>query len=448
MASFAHSDHSPSQLIFQFLGTSASMVRYTSILSVVALSDIQPTHTHTTQTHTTQTLSGFTHSTYHKKSQKQPNRINVMALGDWGAPLDVANLVEAQKSVATIMGLWAKSKGAFHVLDLGDSLYYQGTRPLNVDYRMKDSFVGPYKELHAQQVHWSGVYGNHDVGQGAPLCISIDNEENSNNPTRIVCNTPAEVVAALQDLIEGQRIYHTYNELWHEKKNFYTEAFTTDDLVVDLYYVDMNSIMSMGKSGICCQCELPEGNVWRYCQSETKDPCAAKPDVVKACVDLLDEWEQKSYAMVKEIACASKAHHKVLVSHYSVLLHMDEPFMRSRWLKLLKNCGITLSISGHTHAMAEHVYDDISFLTSGNGGGLAIQLVPEPIVGRTVWKHDKPQSFGFLALSFTKTEITAEFVVVDADSKEGYEVIRTVTIPRTAHDAPFSSKNASNLQFS
>ncbi|KAL0589898.1 hypothetical protein ABG067_002123 [Albugo candida] len=392
------------------------MVRYMAILSVVAIYE-------------TLIVLSFTHSYYDKSSRNRQGEINVMALGDWGAPDDGTYMIQNQKSVAAIMNSWTEKHGACHVLDLGDSFYPYGVRTFNRTERLEVSYVEVYKELHKEVIEWSGVYGNHDFGQGAPLCIQkvivdvgadVDVDDDKFTLERITCDTKEKVIEALNDMAEAQTGYAKENKLWHAKKNFYTETFTNDDLVVDL-----------PKTG--------------------EKTCTAKPDVVKACVDHLNNWEDKSFEMVEAKACVSKADYKVLVSHYNVLMHMDVE-KQKRWLNLFKECGITLSLNGHDHTMAYHKYEYTTYLTSGNGGGIkarALSRGTKNSENAFLWQQEEEKlSYGFLALSFTKKEITAQFVVVDAGPNEAYKVIHTVNIPRVAHDAPFSSKNVSNLQTS
>nr|CCA24683.1 conserved hypothetical protein [Albugo laibachii Nc14] len=374
------------------------------------------------------------------KSETIPtgDTFDVIALGDWGAPLSTSN-VAAQGAVATIMALWLEQNAYSDVFDLGDSLYWNGVIAENSVGRMQESFENVYTKVIEKQVCWSGVYGNHDLAGGAYLCIKPDVNITTDNPTRIACDKPSDVKAALQQHVDGQRSYAQHNKLWHPKTPFYMRTFQKGQVTVDAFFVDMNSARVNGVSNICCQC---------YGQTDTKDcesvvighpRCAdGKKDIAEACIRVLDGWEAESLKLLQDKACSSKADHKVLISHYNVLLHLTEE-RRDQWIKTLTTCGVTLSVSGHTHGMAQHEHSGITFVTSGNGGGRPAEDVFEPVLGTTVWKPTN-LNYGFTALSFTKESIVVQYVVLKDGSKigattagnqiEGYQVLHSITLPK------------------
>lgn len=313
---------------------------------------------------------------------------------------------------------------------------------------MKFSYDIPYKGLHEQNIMWYGCFGNHDVGATRYLCFDDITEETSRP-----CETADEVIEALDRRVEGQKTYK--HPQWHPKEKYHKKRLIKDDLVVDVFFVDMNSVKTTRAASICCQCKsglVKDNGCQTYDKEalESMQKCKTKSDVVEACIKHLDEWEQASYEMVKE-ACNSKADHKVVVSHYNVITDMDAN-KRERWIELFEKCKISLYLNGHTHLMAMDQLGSTTYLTSGNGGGTKLEKDKgRKKMEKAATKNFKlidSTSFGFIGLSFTKTEITAEFVVVDAGSQDGYKVIETVKIPRIIDEASSSSKSVSNLQSS
>lgn len=396
------------------------MVKCPTILSLVTLGNLAP-------------------GTSAAEHDSTCGQFNVMALGDWGAPLDTNN-VGTQAAVATIMGMWIETYNSYSdVFDLGDSLYWNGVIPTNVKTRMKLSFEDVYPELHQKDIFWSGLFGNHGYGGGGHLCIKNDVNISTLNPTRVACERPDDVIDALNQHVLGQQTYAKYNKLWYPKQPFYMRTFTRNDIVVDVFFVDMNSARVNGVSNICCQC-YGQANT-NGCEAVTimdEKRCAdGRTDIVKACSGVLNAWENESIKMIEEKACSSKADHKLLLSHYNVLLHLTDE-KRDRWIKVLNDCGVTLSASGHTHGMALQAHAGISFITSGNGGGRPSEIVYDPVVGNTVWKPEVA-NYGFTALSFNKTNVLVQYVVVKEDSIigsskadnkiTGFEVAYSFSIP-------------------
>nr|CCA21545.1 calcineurinlike phosphoesterase putative [Albugo laibachii Nc14] len=146
------------------------------------------------------------------------------------------------------------------VFDHGDSVYYHGIIPENAAARMKASFEHLYHVSHSCEIRWMGVFGNHDLGGGGPLCIKEDEYKNTLDPTKIMCDTSEQAIKTLKQLVAGQTSYNEHNKLWCPKKNYYMETFTKGDVVVDAFFVDMNSTKDRGVDSIYCQCYVPETN--------------------------------------------------------------------------------------------------------------------------------------------------------------------------------------------
>jgi hypothetical protein len=98
------------------------------------------------------------------------SELRFFAIGDWGAPSDVANEVKGARDVAAAMARWAREHyggSPDFILGLGDNFYENGAQSVNdscFDTQWVDVFLRPHVEL---RVPWWHILGNHDYN-GSP----------------------------------------------------------------------------------------------------------------------------------------------------------------------------------------------------------------------------------------------------------------------------------------
>lgn len=100
--------------------------------------------------------------------------VQILAIGDWGAPPSDAELVKNQKAVAQGMAAVASDCNFERIINVGDNFYDnsllsgKATPPGYADFRERirqtwsDIYHGAYASL--QNLVWYGTYGNHDIG--------------------------------------------------------------------------------------------------------------------------------------------------------------------------------------------------------------------------------------------------------------------------------------------
>lgn len=149
---------------------------------------------------------------------------------------------------------------------------------------MKFSYDIPYKGLHEQNIMWYGCFGNHDVGATRYLCFDDITEETSRP-----CETADEVIEALDRRVEGQKTYK--HPQWHPKEKYHKKRLIKDDLVVDVFFVDMNSVKTTRAASICCQCKsglVKDNGCQTYDKEalESMQKCKTKSDVWRHALNI------------------------------------------------------------------------------------------------------------------------------------------------------------------
>lgn len=372
--------------------------------------------------------------------------IAALAIGDFGVTVDkgscCSNYVRhgidlykdqrAQSNIAYLMSISAKLRKIQLIIGHGDNFYYNGIGAEQV-YRFEQTFEQVYNQKSLSGIRWINVMGNHDYGGSGYLCGKKDfNWE--------PCQTVEETLRALDQRFIMQSTYKSPNEdRWKMPARYYKERLTDplSGLTVDIFNVDTNAANVHGAEQVCCQCYDYMGKKKKgdkgyvACSSVTRGHqyCfGGNLKLFDACVDQFDKWTHDSLQQLIKDAAASKADYKIVNSHYSPYLHMNEVAMK-KWLDAVDKANIQLFMCGHTHGESHEYRLGTHFVVNGAGGGIQSESVGDvPLPGKKagitqIW-GGSGTPYAYMELLFSKTIVRIRFLTFGDDWK--FEKDRTV----------------------
>nr|CCA24242.1 conserved hypothetical protein [Albugo laibachii Nc14]CCA25879.1 conserved hypothetical protein [Albugo laibachii Nc14] len=375
-----------------------------------------------------------------------PFPITALAIGDFGVTVDkgscCSNYIRhgidlykdqrAQTNIAYLMSISAKKLNCQLIIGHGDNFYYNGIGQEQL-YRFEQTFEQVYNQKSLSGIRWINVMGNHDYGGSGYLCGKKDfNWE--------PCQTVDETLKALNQRFLMQSTYKSPNEdRWKMPARYYKERLTDPQsgLTVDIFNVDTNAANVHGAQQVCCQCydymgKKKKGERGYFpCSTVTRghEYCfGGDIKLFDACVDQFEKWTQESLQQLIKDAKTSDADYKLVNSHYSPYLHMNDIGMK-KWLDAVEIAKIQLFLCGHTHGESHDYRLGTHFVVNGAGGGIQSESVgdisePGKKLGVSpIWSGDG-MPYAFMELLFSKAILRIRFISFGDDWK--FEKDRTI----------------------
>ncbi|KAK9807884.1 hypothetical protein WJX72_012198 [[Myrmecia] bisecta] len=289
-------------------------------------------------------------------------------LGDWGRQGEFN-----QTEVAEQMAAQARTYKPAFVVNTGDNFYPGGLFSVD-DPNFDDSFRNVY-DAPELQVPFHGVLGNHDYGDGQDPRIREECKVLTGADCgRDCCYSPLHQLDAT---------------LWKQDARWHMQRSKTLPLaggMLDLFFYDTPPFVAEYRT-----------HAW----SEYPGGLASQ------------SWA----AGLRELESAlaqSEAAWKVVIGHHPVRsngMHGDTMELREHVEPLLEKYGVQLYLCGHDHLL-EHIHKEgglTHFIVSGGGSqtrsGFSSKL-------DSIFQYD---ASGFVAVSVSNTEITADFFGIESE---------------------------------